>query len=177
MTVTRGFPTCMPTLPFSVLGKVSSIDIEVGADRSWQRALMFSGDNTILSLQSGRALISSWADAKKGKTLAPGVAYMSEKSNMNAKSTGKLDLQDIDQAWACVATNVVKKAADDFAAHVAKGSTKDEAMEKCSQSRFIAAKLHTIGYVSLHSRFELERADSDVSSAVLDFPNVPSSMR
>ncbi|KAI5452912.1 fatty-acyl coenzyme A oxidase [Naganishia albida] len=107
----------------------------------------WEGDNTILSLQSGRALISSWADAKKGKTLSPGVAYMAEKSNMNAKSTGKLDLQDIDQAWACVATNVVKKAAEDFAGHVAKGSTKDEAMEKCSQSRFIAAKLHTIGYI------------------------------
>jgi acyl-CoA oxidase len=74
---------------------------------------------------------------------------MSEKSNMNAKSGGKLDLQDIDQAWACVATNVVRKAAEDFEGHIAKGSSKDEAMEKCSQSRFIAAKLHTIGYVSL----------------------------
>lgn len=108
-----------------------------------------TGDNTILSLQAGRALISSWADAKKGKTLAPGVAYMSEKSNLNGKSAGKLDLQDIDQAWACVATNVVKKAAEDFEGHLAKGSSKDEAMEKCSQSRFIAAKLHTIGYVSI----------------------------
>lgn len=119
--------------------------------------MILIGDNTILSLQSGRALISSWADAKKGKTLSPGVAYMAEKSNMNAKSTGKLDLQDIDQAWACVATNVVKKAAEDFAGHVAKGSTKDEAMEKCSQSRFIAAKLHTIGYVSFSFRIRFDK--------------------
>jgi hypothetical protein len=107
------------------------------------------GDNTILSLQSGRALISSWADAMKGKTLAPGVAYMSEKGNLTAKSNGKLDLQDIDQAWACVAANVVKKASEEFASHVSKGLSKDEAMERCSQSRFIAAKLHTVGYVSL----------------------------
>jgi len=27
------------------------------------------------------------------------------------------------------------------------GKTKEEAMEKCSQSRFIAAKLHTYGYI------------------------------
>ncbi|GHJ85108.1 hypothetical protein NliqN6_1510 [Naganishia liquefaciens] len=107
----------------------------------------WEGDNTILSLQSGRALVSSWEDAKKGKALSPGVAYMSAKSNLTAKSNGKLDLHDIDQAWACVAANVVKKASEDFASHTSKGLSKDEAMERCSQSRFIAAKLHTIGYI------------------------------
>lgn len=107
------------------------------------------GDNTILSLQSGRALVSNWADAQKGKPLAPGVAYMSDKANLTAKSDGKLDLADIDRAWACVAANVVKKAASDYASHAAKGVSKAEAMEMCSQSRFIAAKLHTIGYVSV----------------------------
>jgi acyl-CoA oxidase len=59
-----------------------------------------------------------------------------------------LDLNDIDRGWACVAANVVKKAAEDYARELGKGESKDEAMEKCSQSRFIAAKLHTIGYVS-----------------------------
>ncbi|KAJ9117604.1 hypothetical protein QFC22_004454 [Naganishia vaughanmartiniae] len=107
----------------------------------------WEGDNTILSLQSGRALVSNWADAQKGKPLAPGVAYMSDKANLTAKSDGKLDLADIDRAWACVAANVVKKAASDFAGHAAKGVSKAEAMEMCSQSRFIAAKLHTIGYI------------------------------
>lgn len=96
---------------------------------------------------------------------------------MNAKSGGKLDLQDIDQAWACVATNVVRKAAEDFESHIAKGSSKDEAMEKCSQSRFIAAKLHTIGYVSLLGLWVEPTTESDLlTCTVLDLPNVPSSM-
>ncbi|KAJ9110296.1 hypothetical protein QFC19_001699 [Naganishia cerealis] len=114
---TPDFPTCMQTLQYNAHGK------------------------------SGRALVSSWADAQKGKPLAPGVAYMSEKANLTAKSDGKLDLADIDRAWACVAANVVKKAAADFASHAASGISKAEAMEMCSQSRFIAAKLHTIGYI------------------------------
>ncbi|KAJ9091546.1 hypothetical protein QFC21_007171 [Naganishia friedmannii] len=103
--------------------------------------------STSAGLKSGRALVGNWADAQKGKPLAPGVAYMSDKANLTARSDGKLDLADIDRAWACVAANVVKKAASDFASHAAKGVNKAEAMEMCSQSRFIAAKLHTIGYM------------------------------
>lgn len=89
---------------------------------------------------------------------------MSEKSNLTAKSNGKLDLQDIDHAWACVAANVVKKASEDFASHISKGLSKDEAMERCSQSRFIAAKLHTVGYVSLAPRLIQHLADEFVAS-------------
>jgi acyl-CoA oxidase len=68
------------------------------------------------------------------------------------QSNSKLDLGDIDKGWACVAANAVKKAAADYARELGKGLSKDEAMERCSQSRFIAAKLHTIGYVSLIRR-------------------------
>jgi acyl-CoA oxidase len=78
------------------------------------------------------------------------------------KSNSKLDLDDIDKGWACVAANAVKKAAADYARELGKGLNKDEAMERCSQSRFIAAKLHTIGYVSIACRrgWELD-ADLD----------------
>ena len=108
----------------------------------------WEGDNTILSLQAGRSLISSWESASRGKQLPPGVSYLSSPSTLTNKSNSNLDLEDIDRGWACVAANVVKKAAGDYARELAKGQSKDEAMEKCSQSRFIAAKLHTIGYVS-----------------------------
>lgn len=108
----------------------------------------WEGDNTILSLQSGRSLVSSWNDAIRGKKLAPGVAYLSSPENLSAMSAGgSLDLKDIDQGWACVGANVVKKAAEDYAALLKDGKNKDQAMEMCSQSRFIAAKMHTIGYV------------------------------
>jgi acyl-CoA oxidase len=108
----------------------------------------WEGDNTILSLQAGRSLVSSWEAATRGKPLPPGVSYLSSPATLTAKSNSSLDLSDIDKGWACVAANVVKKAAEDYNNHLGKGLSKDEAMERCSQSRFIAAKLHTVGYVS-----------------------------
>jgi hypothetical protein len=116
----------------------------------------WEGDNTILSLQSGRSLVSSWNDAIRGKKLAPGVAYLSTPDTLTAKSSGgSLDLQDIDKGWACIAANVVKKAAEDYAAFLKDGKSKNQAMEMCSQSRFIAAKMHTIGYVSVALWFKV----------------------
>lgn len=108
----------------------------------------WEGDNTILALQAGRSLVSSWESASRGKPLPPGVSYLASPETLTNKSNSKLDLGDIDKGWACVAANAVKKAAADYARELGKGLSKDEAMERCSQSRFIAAKLHTIGYVS-----------------------------
>ena len=109
----------------------------------------WEGDNTILALQAGRSLVSSWESASRGKPLPPGVSYLASPETLTNKSNSKLDLGDIDKGWACVAANAVKKAAADYARELGKGLSKDEAMERCSQSRFIAAKLHTIGYVSI----------------------------
>lgn len=77
------------------------------------------------------------------------MAYLSKPDNLSSKASGKLDLEDIDAGWACVAANVVKKAAEDYAGFLKAGKNKDEAMERCSQSRFVAAKMHTTGYVSV----------------------------
>ncbi|KAG7528732.1 hypothetical protein FFLO_05958 [Filobasidium floriforme] len=107
----------------------------------------WEGDNTILALQAGRSLVSSWESASRGKPLPPGVSYLASTETLTNKSNSKLDLGDIDKGWACVAANAVKKAAVDYARELGKGLSKDEAMERCSQSRFIAAKLHTIGYI------------------------------
>jgi hypothetical protein len=105
------------------------------------------GDNTILSLQAGRSLISSYQDALKGKALPPGVAYLARPAALTATSTGKLDLDDIDGAWATAAANLVRKVADEYAADVKAGQSKEVAMEACSQARFVAAKVHTVGYI------------------------------
>jgi acyl-CoA oxidase len=87
------------------------------------------------------------SDAVKGKKLASGVAYLAQPNILTTKSDSSLSLSDIQQAWNVVAANVVKKAAVEYAALIKSGKNKDEAMELCSQSRFIAAKLHTIGYI------------------------------
>lgn len=54
----------------------------------------------------------------------------------------------MDRAWACVAANVVKNAADRYEHYMKKeGKDKEEALELCSQERFVAAKVHTAGYI------------------------------
>jgi len=110
----------------------------------------WEGDNTVLALQAGRGLISNYMDAMANKRLASGVAYLADKTIYNASlgSQDKLtDLKVLQRAWDCVSANVTKKAAQEFQAHYKETKNKEQAFELCSQSRFIAAKIHTIGYI------------------------------
>lgn len=127
----------------------------------------WEGDNTILSLQAGRALISSYQAAVKGAKLPPGVAYLSAPGILNAKSDGSLSLADVEKAFDCVAANAVKKSTIEYAENRKKGMNKEDAMEACSQSRFIAAKLHTIGYIFKMNRQYVEAMEASPEVDVL----------
>jgi len=110
----------------------------------------WEGDNTILSLQAGRSLISAYQDAQKGKKLSTGAAYLNDKSILKARcrsdeATCELDVMDA--AWGAIAANVVKKAADTYGDKLKQGLSKDVAMEGCAHERFCAAKIHTMGYI------------------------------
>ena len=128
----------------------------------------WEGDNTILSLQSGRYLVAAWGDVLKKKRLAPGIAYLGRQGVLSQKSDGSLSLDDIGSAWSCVAANVVKKASEEFAAHIKSGKNKDVAMEATSQSRFIAAKLHTSGYIFDKFRQALQDIPEGDEKKILD---------
>jgi acyl-CoA oxidase len=129
----------------------------------------WEGDNTILALQSGRALIQAYHDAQDGKKLSSGNFYLNDlKKTLNARCNGEADLDSmdgIDQGWATVAAHAVKKAAEDYDALIKAGKSKDQAMEECSQSRFVAANVHTHGYIYRQFRSavdKLERKDDGV---------------
>ncbi|GAA6022005.1 hypothetical protein JCM11491_005491 [Sporobolomyces phaffii] len=111
----------------------------------------WEGDNTILTLQAGRSLISSYADAVKGTKMPEGTSYLNElPSILTSKapaSTRVTDLAVLQQAWDCVSANVVKKAHESFEEAMKTGIEREEALEKCSQERFVAAKVHTTGYL------------------------------
>lgn len=118
----------------------------------------WEGDNTILSLQAGRSLVAAYADAVKGTTLPGGTAYLNGLPGILTAQCGArspVELDTIDAAWATIASNVVKKAADAYAAHLKEGKEKEEALELCSQERFIAAKVHTAGYLFRQFRLAL----------------------
>lgn len=120
----------------------------------------WEGDNTILALQAGRALVSAYSAAVSGKRVAPGVAYLADPKTLSAKSDGSFSLADIQKAWECVAANAVKRAAAEYALFRKEGMNKHDAMERCSQSRFIAAKLHTTGYIFKMFRAAVEEMEA-----------------
>jgi acyl-CoA oxidase len=107
-------------------------------------------------------------DALKKRKLAPGVAYLARPGVLTLKSDSSLSLNDIESAWACVAANVVKKANEEFVAHIKSGKDKEVAMEMTSQSRFIAAKLHTFGYISTRFKEAVEEMKPGPERDVLD---------
>ncbi|KAI8084666.1 acyl-CoA dehydrogenase/oxidase C-terminal [Halteromyces radiatus] len=117
----------------------------------------WEGDNTILTLQAGRYLISSYGEAQKGKIVAPGVGYINNLKTLIGKHCPAKTAQDIldpqllIEAWQVVCANVVKNAALEFEACIARGLNPDDAYEECSQSRLYAAKLHSYSY--LFNRF------------------------
>lgn len=118
----------------------------------------WEGDNTILSLQAGRSLVAAYADALKKKTQPGGTAYMNDLPAVLTATCGEADpasLDSIDRAWATVAANVVKKAHDSYENFLAQGKGKEEALELCSQERFVAAKVHTAGYLFRQFRLAL----------------------
>lgn len=121
----------------------------------------WEGDNTILALQSGRSLISAYQDSQDGKKLSSACFYLNDiEKVLNAKCGGEkaLDsLDGIDQGWATVAAHAVKKAAEDYQREVKSGKSREEAFEICSQVRFVAASVHTSGYIFRQFRQAVER--------------------
>ncbi|CAM0137354.1 unnamed protein product [Umbelopsis sp. WA50703] len=113
----------------------------------------WEGDNTILTLQAGRYLISSYREAKEGKKLGAGVHYLNRLNELIGKkcTVSKVDdvasIEVIAQAWDVVCANVVQHAGKEFEGCIKSGMEMDEAYEQCSQSRLYAAKLHSYGYL------------------------------
>ncbi len=118
----------------------------------------WEGDNTILSLQAGRSLVAAYADALKSKPQPGGTAYLNELPAVLTATCGgsnPVSLDSVDRAWATVAANVVKKAHDAYEGFLKAGKGKEEALELCSQERFVAAKVHTAGYLFRQFRLAL----------------------
>lgn len=100
----------------------------------------WEGDNTILTLQSGRYLINSYREAIKGKKLAPGVGYLNELGTLIGKRCAVPTLQAIlhpdviSEGWRVVCANVVKNAAIQFETCLANGMDVDDAFEECCKA-------------------------------------------
>ncbi|KAI7897396.1 acyl-CoA dehydrogenase/oxidase C-terminal [Mucor mucedo] len=136
---------------YSAYTGLSSMYADFAVQCTWE------GDNTILTLQLGRYLISSYRDALGGKKLSPGVGYLNKLDVLIGKKCQVKRMEDIlspeliIEGWQVVCANVVRNAGIEFDACLKQGMDVDDAYEHCSQSRLYAAKLHSFSY--LFNRF------------------------
>jgi acyl-CoA oxidase len=102
----------------------------------------WEGDNTILTLQAGRYLISCYRESQSGKKQHGGVAYLNDlatliKSRSEARTAADLlDLKDIGKAYHAVSAHVIQKAGQAFEQARQKGLKDDEAYEECCKFLF-----------------------------------------
>jgi acyl-CoA oxidase len=110
----------------------------------------WEGDNTVMTLQLGRYLVSSLRERlEKKKTLPSGVGYLNSiPDNLKRKCTGDIsDPKIIGEAMDVTCANAVMMAAEVFTKLKAQGLSEEEAYEKSSIQRFTAAKLHCYNYI------------------------------
>ncbi|BFZ56901.1 fatty-acyl coenzyme A oxidase [Savitreella phatthalungensis] len=129
----------------------------------------WEGDNTILSLQAGRALIGSYKDAVAGKQLPSGTAYLNKREQLKSARAQGRDISDhsvIKEAWDCCSAVAVEKAALAFEGFTSKGKSTDEAYELTSQLRALAAQIHTRGFLVKGFLETLEGAPAEIAKVI-----------
>ena len=111
----------------------------------------WEGDNTILALQSGRALITAYLESKSGKKHGPALDYL---NNIDVALNDKLKSESelltfggITAAFANASAHAVKRAGDYYERLMNSGVNRETAYELCSQVRFVAASIHTSGFI------------------------------
>jgi acyl-CoA oxidase len=134
----------------------------------------WEGDNTILTLQAGRYLISSYREAQEGKKLGSGVAYLNNLNQLIGKNCSVKNVEEIvsvqviTEAWDVVCANAVQQATEEFDDCLKRGVDVDEAYEQCSQARLYAAKLHSYGYLFKRFVDGISKAPEDLRKVLID---------
>src|SRR5690606_11078493 len=102
----------------------------------------WEGDNTVLTLQTGRYLVSSLRDLKSGKALPSGVAYLSLVPSLGSITLGSGDiskLENIQEAFNVTCASLALQAGKVVEAFMKKGMKLEAALEQSSAALFIAA--------------------------------------
>lgn len=112
----------------------------------------WEGDNTVMTLQLGRFLVSSYRDkVQKNKQLPDGIGYLNAlPGNLKTvcpKNADPTNFKIIAEAMDVTCANAVTVAGEEFSRLIASGCKEDEAYEKSAIHRFNAAKLHCVNYI------------------------------
>jgi len=147
---------------YSAYAGLAGLYSDFAVQCSWE------GDNTILTLQAGRYLISCYRDMQKGGVQPGGVGYLNNLKKLlqmkcAAKSEGEVAEMDvISLAFDVVSAHVVQKAGEDYAECIKKGMKEEVAYEECSSARLNAAKIHSFGYLFQRFKDGIAKAPSAI---------------
>ncbi|ANB12017.1 acyl-CoA oxidase [Sugiyamaella lignohabitans] len=142
----------------------------------WIVNTIWEGDNNVLTLSAGRALVQSGVALRKGKRLGGPVEYLSRSEELKNAGLGSnhdsalRDPATIIKSWESICSQAINSTVDKFLELTQKENLSlTQAFEQLSLQRFQIARIHTRLYV-IRSFFErVEKTqDGPLKKAVLD---------
>lgn len=139
----------------------------------WAVQCTWEGDNNVLTLSAGRALIQSGLALKKGKTPGSALIYLTRSDELKGKTLGSRDIrspQVLLEGWQVVSSQAINNAVDQYIELTQKkGYGQVQAFEELSQQRFEIARIHTRLYLiqSFYDRIE-SQASGAIKKVLLD---------
>lgn len=130
----------------------------------------WEGDNTVLTLQTGRYLVSSLRDLKQGKEVAEGVAYLKLIPRLGSLSLGGRDPacpNCIQEALDVTCAGLALNAGKAVEAAASTGASLEASLEKASAQCFKAAKLHCLNYTYRTFKAAAEQAPAEIKPVLM----------
>ena len=130
----------------------------------------WEGDNTVLSLQSGRYLLGCMRTWKEGGTVAGGTSYLNRLPEvLYARCGGNpADLDDLSDAFDMLRASLLERI---FLAHGdsrKRGATKEQADHDCSLAFVEVSRMHALGFLFQSFRAKIASADASFAGPLTD---------
>lgn len=152
-------------LGYSSYAGLASLFQDFAVQCTWE------GDNTVLTLQTGRYLIGCVRERAKGKKLPDGVGYLNHLPTILTKTcTGNdiSELNTIKEAFYVTNANLAVAAAKAYQEQLAKGLADDDAQLQCGLQKAAVAKIHVLGYMFDRFHDAATRAPTGLATVLTD---------
>lgn len=125
----------------------------------------------MLTLQTGRYLISCVRDRTKGKKVPDGVGYLNQVPEILTKTCSYHDISDLNaimEAFDVTTANLAVNAAKEYQELLTKGLSEDDAQLQCGVQKSSAARMHCKGYLFHCFREAIVKAPPELVPVLTD---------
>lgn len=115
----------------------------------WVVNCTWEGDNNVLCLTAGRALVKSGLAALRGEVIDGAASYLNDYGRLKTATLGGRNICDPAvqiEAWDSVTSHAIIEAAEHYNALIARGLDAAEAFEDLAPERIAISRLHTYGF-------------------------------